>query len=428
MPRMVRDVRNLEKTKKLDQPFRLETVGKGQQISNRLHVRDRISGQMFLVDTGADISLVPADSRIKGKPSELKLFAANNMRIDTFGESFRELDLGVRRQIRWNFCIAAVPYAIIGADLLACYGLLVDLKQQRLVDNNTKLYSRAIRKPAPIHSINAVDPCSKFFKILAEFPQITGALHLTPPADRDVFHHIITTGPPVAERARRLAPDKLKAAKAEFRALVETGICHPSRSPWASPIHLVLKKDSTWRVCGDYRRLNAITIPDKYPTPHLHDCSVNLYGKTVFSSLDLHKAYNQILMAPEDIEKTAVITPFGLFEYLFMTFGLRNASQSFQRYINRALGDLEFVFIYIDDILVASSSLDEHIEHLRVVFQRLKEFHLRLNVAKCVLGAPELEFLGYIVNGKGIRPTGESSRFPIFPDPKPFLIYVDSSV
>lgn len=124
-------------------------------------------------------------------------------------------------------------------------------------------------------------------------------------------------------------------------------------------------------------------------------------------------------MAPEDIEKTADITPFGLFEYLFMTFGLRNASQSFQRYINRILGDLEFVFIYIDDILVASSSLDEHIEHLRVVFQRLKEFHLRLNVAKCVLGAPELEFLGYIVNGKGIRPTSSRVKsISDFPRPK----------
>lgn len=122
-------------------------------------------------------------------------------------------------------------------------------------------------------------------------------------------------------------------------------------------------------------------------------------------------------MALEDIEKMAVITPFGLFEYMFMTFGMRNASQSFQRYINRALGDLEFVFIYID-ILVASSSLDEHVEHLRIVFQRLKEF-LRFNVAKCVLGVPELEFLGYIVNGKGIRPTPERVKaISEFPRPK----------
>jgi len=222
---------------------------------------------------------------------------------------------------------------------------------------------------------------------------------------RDVEHHILTTGPPVAECPRRLAPDKLAAAKAEFKRLMELGICMPSNSPWASPIHLVRKKCGEWRICGDYRRLNSITVPDKYPI--LHDFSANLTGKTVFSVLDLLKAYHQISVAKEDVPKTAVITPFGLFEFVYMTFGLRNAAQSFQRYIHSALRNLDFVYAYIDDILIASSTEEKHKNHLRIVFQKLKEAGLFLNPAKNILGTHQVTFLGHTVSCNGIKPTLE---------------------
>ncbi|XP_076383969.1 uncharacterized protein LOC143261351 [Megalopta genalis] len=257
-------------------PARLE----GRRKTSRLHVRDRVTGQQFLIDTGAELSVVPANFRIHGKPTGFRLYAANGTTIDTFGESFRTLDLGLRRAITWNFCIAAVPYAITGADLLKHYGLLVDLRRGRLVDSMTSLYAVTTAKSVVYSTVSSIVPDPRVKHILADFPEVFGIAMMPPSKSVDVLHHILTTSPPVSERARRLNPDKLRAAKKEFEALVAAGICCPSSSPWASPIHMALKKDGTWRVCGDYGGLNKQTIPDKYPTPHLHDFSTNLSGKT----------------------------------------------------------------------------------------------------------------------------------------------------
>lgn len=378
---------------KLTSPSIQETDA-GGDYSSRLHVHDTTSGLTFLIDTGAEISLLPAKIFNKRIPTSFKLVAANNSQIDTFGSLRQTLHIGLR-PLTWNFCIATVPYPIIGADLLKSYGLLVDLANGRLVDPKFNAFTNGSVKNIVHVSVNPVDPTSVFARILVEFSEITRDDEPHIATQNDVRHHIVTHGLPVHENARRLAPEKLKAAKAEFKQLVDLGICRPSSSQWASPIHLVKKKDNTFRVCGDFRRLNTITQPDRFPLPHLHDCSANLRGKKIFSKLDLYKAYHQLAVAEEDVSKTAVITPFGLFEYLFMTFGLRNASQTFQRYLFNALGNLEFVFCYVDDILVFSTSIEEHTKHLRIVFERLKKFHLRLNLSKCEFDKTKLEFLGY---------------------------------
>lgn len=144
--------------------------------------------------------------------------------------------------------------------------------------------------------------------------------------------HCIILGLPLVQPVhcctRRLAPDRLKIARYEFEKMVCDGIARRPESSWASPLHLVSKKDNRWRSCGDYRALNARTIPDRYPVRHLLDFSHALYGCTIFSVIDCAKAFTQIPVAPDYIPKTAITTPFGLFEFVFMTFGLRNAAQT----------------------------------------------------------------------------------------------------
>lgn len=196
----------------------------------------------------------------------------------------------------------------------------------------------------------------------------------------------------------------LKIAKSEFNNMLKLGICQPSSSPWASPLHMAKKKNGQWRPCGDYRRLNAQTVHDQYPVPHIQDFTQTLSGKRLYTVLDMTKAYNQIPIHPDDRPKTAIITPFGLFEFNVMTFGLRNAAQSFQRYMNNLFRDLEFVFIYIDDICIASKNIEEHKNHVKIVLERLRQQSIKINIAKCQFAQEQVTFLGHELSINGIKP------------------------
>lgn len=269
------------------------------------------------------MSALPASKFFKNKsrPAPISyLYAANKTVIPLYDIKVIQLNIGLRRAFTWSFFIADVDRPILGIDFLAHYRLLMDPFNRLLIDSETKLKVKCGIDYSPSSEITAISPATdiEFSEILRKYPNINSPKELLflPPVSTGVRHHIITKGPPVSCRPRRLSPAQLKVAKAQFQLFMQLGICRPSSSPWASPLHLVLKEDETWRVTGDYCALNAISEHDSYPIPHIQDFALNLSDCISYSRIDLVKAFHQIPMAQEDIPKTAVITPFGLFEFV----------------------------------------------------------------------------------------------------------------
>lgn len=372
--------------------------------SHRLYITDKNSKLSFLVDTGANISVLPRSKGQVPTPLPFQLYAANNTIIATYGEKTLSLDLNLRRPYLWKFIVADVSKPILGADFLKHHQLIVDLKNRRLIDGVTSLKVNAPVRVSNVPTVRSIDMSQSYHDILAQYPGITRLTSMKLNSDIPVQHFIETRGPPIHSRARPIPPHRFEIVKKEFENMIEQGLCRPSKSPWSSPLHIVPKKNGDIRVCGDYRRLNSITIPDRYPVPRIKDFTHHLSGKTIFSTIDLNRAYQQLSVREEDIEKTAIITPMGLFEFPRMCPGLKNAGQTFQRYIHEVLRGLDFVFPFIDDLLLASENEDQHREHLQIVLKRLEDNGITINPAKCNLGKSEAQFLGYTVSKEGIKP------------------------
>ena len=203
--------------------------------------------------------------------------------------------------------------------------------------------------------------------------------------------------------------------------MLANDIIRPSSSPYGSPILLVKKKDSDYRFCVDYRKLNDNTVKDRYPLPRIDETIDTLHGAKYFSTLDLASGYWQIELDEESKPKTAFTTEFGHFEFNRMPFGLQNAPSSFQRLMNYVFREElnVFVLVYLDDIIVFSRTLEEHFRNLETVFQRLREAGLKLKLKKCSFVKNSVPYLGHIVSAEGLATDPKKiSAMTNFPPPK----------
>lgn len=220
-----------------------------------------------------------------------------------------------------------------------------------------------------------------------------------------VKHEIkLEPGPPIRKRPYRMPMAMRAVAKQQIDDMFLNGVIRPSSSPYSAPVILVPKKNGEKRFVVDYRALNAKTIRDPYPLPRPGEIIEQLGGFQYLSAVDLFQGFWQLEVLEEDKHKTAFSCHLGHFEFNRLPFGLTNSPATFQRALNDILRPVlgKFAMVYLDDIIIYSKTFEEHLDHLRQVFQLLRKANLKIKLEKCEFMKKELKYLGLVVSPQGI--------------------------
>jgi hypothetical protein len=248
--------------------------------------------------------------------------------------------------------------------------------------------------------------------ILQEFVDVFSEPRELPP--QHALDHAITLeaqASPMNSRPYRYSPLQKDEIERQVTEMLNSGVISTSMIPFASPVLLVQKKDGTWHFCVDYRKLNSLTIKNKFPLPVVDELLDELAGTKFFSKLDLRAGYHQIRMRPEDEEKTAFKTHHGHFQFRVMPFGLTNAPATFQCIMNSVFAPFlrKFVIVFLDDILIYSASWADHLQHLRLVLDKLRESQFYAKQSKCSFGQSSIQYLGHIISDQGVATDPEKT-------------------
>ncbi|UYV77680.1 K02A2.6-like [Cordylochernes scorpioides] len=377
-----------------------------------------IPAQAF-VDTGATVSIINwrlfKRTRLQLQPnSDIHISQADGVtrtcgslqtkvRIDKL---IKPVTLHVMKNFKYPL--------LIGLDVASLFNLLIDVRDKTIY---TKF--DGLQNPILVNHLEEIREHE--LKKLLEHNRNVFSQHAIDLGKVAIQHKIITKSEqPISLRPYRRPLKEYEEIAEQVKELLEHKLIRTSDSPWAFPVVMVPKKDGNKRMCIDYRRLNEITLDDRQPLPHIQDMFDRLHGSRFFSTLDVAWGYWQIEMDPQSIQKTAFVTNDGHYEFLVMPFGLKNAASTFQRIIQHILGELLWkgTCSFQDDILVYTKTWQEHIELLSKVFDKLRQYNMKLKLSKCIFGRTEVKYLGHIISHNQLKPDpGKVKSIQDFPRP-----------
>ncbi|XP_018648667.1 KRAB-A domain-containing protein [Schistosoma mansoni] len=396
-----------------------------------------------LLDTGASVSLIKSEflGRLNRKvqqtrhPSTLLTASGDPLKVN----SKVWLDLMIdRHSFRHGFlvCPTLTWDMILGVDFMLEHKACIFMDSLEAKFGETKIRLHHTNTPFKVVSYVGISDLVRQVNdkrtlkekdrhaTIAVLQQFSSVFEESISGNRtSTVQHTICTGDhrPLRQPPRRVPVHYQPQLDTMIKDMLDKNIIVPSSSPWASPIVLVKKKDSSLRLCIDYRRLNAITKRDSFPLPRIDAILDALSGACWFSTLDLASGYWQVEVRPQDRKKTAFVVPNGLYEFQVMPFGLTNAPATFQRLMQTVLQDIvpHKCLIYLDDIIVYGSTPEQHNANLKAVLHRLQQHNLKVKPSKCRLLQKEVVFLGHRITADGVGTDKEKTRVIVnWPQPK----------